>query len=93
MLAGSLPEVPVGKHCKTPRECPFMARCWEVTPKHRAAARLADPLPSVRRHVEHQDFGGSFSLKVVLPVLVPGSGYEGLEIKDGATASIELERL
>ena len=57
------------------------------------AARLADPLPVVRKHVVHPAFGGSFSLKVVLPVLVPGSGYAGLAITDGATASLELERL
>ena len=33
-------------------------------------ARLADPLPVVREHVYHPDFGGSFSLKAVLPALV-----------------------
>lgn len=212
MLAGRLPEVPVGRHCKKPRECPFMARCWDAKPNHRTgtlivkpgleealtvfreplafldfetiglaipvwngchpydavpvqfscdrpaadgtvvhhewladgpedprpelahllvaacrgartvvaynasferrglkllaaaepdlaedlldiAARLADPHPVVRRHVDHPDFGGSFSLKTVLPVLVPGSGYDGLEIAEGATASVELERL
>ena len=57
------------------------------------AVRLADPLPVVRDHVYHPDFGGSFSLKAVLPALVPGSGYDELEVADGATASIELERL
>ena len=57
------------------------------------AARLADPLPVVRDHVYHPDFGGSFSLKAVLPALVPGSGYDELEVAEGATASIELERL
>jgi len=57
------------------------------------AARLADPLPVVRNHVYHPDFGGSFSLKAVLPALVSGPGYEGLEVAEGATASFELERL
>src|SRR5213080_4747855 len=28
MLAGPLPDVPVGLHCFEPRECPFMGRCW-----------------------------------------------------------------
>jgi len=28
MLAGPLPDVPVGAHCFEPRECPFLARCW-----------------------------------------------------------------
>ncbi|MBZ5590542.1 MAG: DUF2779 domain-containing protein, partial [Acidobacteriia bacterium] len=35
------------------------------------AERLADPLPIVREHVYHPDFHGSFSLKSVLPALVP----------------------
>ncbi len=57
------------------------------------AARLADPLPVVREHVYHPDFRGSFSLKSVLPALVPGMDYLGLEIGDGTAASIVLERL
>src|SRR3989475_801923 len=28
MLAGPLPDVPIGGHCFEPRECPFMGRCW-----------------------------------------------------------------
>src|SRR6266496_5918123 len=28
MLAGPLPDVPIGLHCHEPYECPFMARCW-----------------------------------------------------------------
>ena len=35
----------------------------------------------------------AFSLKRVLPALVPELPYEGLTIADGATASLELERL
>ena len=34
MLAGPLPDVPVGLHCFEPRECPFMKRCWPDTPDH-----------------------------------------------------------
>lgn len=57
------------------------------------AARLVDLLPVVRAHVYHPDFHGSLSLKAVLPALVPGPGYEELEVAEGATASLELERL
>lgn len=57
------------------------------------AARLADLLPVVRNHVYHPEFGGGFGLKAVLPALVPGPGYEELEVAKGATASFELERL
>ncbi len=31
MLAGPLPDVPVGLHCFEPRDCPFMDRCWPHT--------------------------------------------------------------
>ena len=55
--------------------------------------RLVDALPLVRDHVYHPHFYGSFSLKTVLPVLVPGAGYEGLAVADGGTASVQLRRL
>ena len=47
----------------------------------------------VRNHVYHPDFGGSFSLKAVLPALVPGLGYDDLVIREGETASAQLEAL
>ncbi|MCU0252388.1 MAG: hypothetical protein MUE61_19520 [Vicinamibacterales bacterium] len=47
----------------------------------------------VRDHVYHPDFEGSFSLKTVLPALVPDLGYNDLAIADGDTASRELTRL
>jgi hypothetical protein len=55
--------------------------------------RIEDLLPAVRDHVYHPDFGGSFSLKSVLPVLVPELSYEGLEVADGSIATRELGRL
>jgi hypothetical protein len=55
--------------------------------------RLRDLLPIVRDHVYHPDFGGSFSIKEVLPALVPGLGYDDLEIQDGSSASTALEAL
>jgi predicted RecB family nuclease len=65
---------------------------WEA-PLQSVISRLVDLLPVVRNHVYHPDFGGSFSLKSVLPVLVPELQYAGLGIADGETASLELERL
>jgi hypothetical protein len=56
-------------------------------------ARIEDLLPAVRDHVYHLDFGGSFSLKGVLPVLVPELSYDELEVSDGGTATLELQRL
>jgi hypothetical protein len=43
--------------------------------------------PFKRRDIYHWRMNGSYSLKSVLPVLVPEMTYEGLEIRDGAMAS------
>jgi predicted RecB family nuclease len=59
----------------------------------RIERRLVDLLPVVRNHVYHPDFGGSFSIKKVLPALVPGLSYGDLEIADGERATVELLRL
>ncbi|HEY5724661.1 MAG TPA: DUF2779 domain-containing protein, partial [Methylomirabilota bacterium] len=52
----------------------------------RIRARLWDLLPVVRQHVYHPDFRGSFSLKRVLPAVVPALAYEGLEVAEGSAA-------
>ncbi len=56
-------------------------------------ARIVDLLPAVRDHLYHPGFGGSFSLKSVLPVLVPELSYDELEVSDGSIATLELSRL
>jgi len=56
-------------------------------------AKLLDLKPVVERNVAHPDFGGSVSIKQMLPALVPGLSYEGLEVGDGLEASAELARL
>jgi predicted RecB family nuclease len=55
--------------------------------------RLVDLLPIVREHVYHPAFHGSFSLKSVLPALVPSFGYGDLTIQDGSAAATALERV
>lgn len=50
-------------------------------------ARLFDLLPGVRYNYYHPAFRGSFSIKSVLPALVPESGYDDLSIADGQTAA------
>lgn len=81
---------------------PFERRCiaqlGEAVPSLAAplesiAERLVDLLPIVRNHVYHLDFGGSFSLKRVLPALVPGARYDELAIAGGQAASLALARL
>ncbi len=56
-------------------------------------AKLVDLLPVVRNHVYDPAFHGSFSLKSVLPALVPALTYDGMAIADGDTASVRLERM
>ena len=50
-------------------------------------ARLVDLLVLIRENYYHPDFKGSFSIKNVLPVLVPGYDYSDLAIGEGETAS------
>ena len=49
--------------------------------------RLWDLLKVVQGNYYHPDFHGSFSIKSVLPVLVPEMGYDDLAIADGREAS------
>ena len=48
--------------------------------------RLWDQLVIFQNHYKHPDFGGSNSLKDVLPVLVPSLRYEDLEVQEGTEA-------
>ena len=64
-----------------------------AAPLRALAERLVDLLPIVRNHVYHREFRGTFTLKRVLPALVPELGYEDLAIRDGTTAALALERL
>jgi hypothetical protein len=67
--------------------------CPDLAPPLTAlASRLLDLLPVVREHVYHPTFGGSFSLKSVLPALA-NQGYADLAVADGGTASVNLTRL
>ena len=81
---------------------PFEKRCIkslaDAHPELRSdltalSKRIKDLLPVVRDHVYHPDFGGSFSIKSVLPALVLGLGYGDLEIQGGSAASTALEVL
>ena len=51
-------------------------------------ARLFDLLPVVRNGYYHPEFRGSFSIKSVLPALVPGMSYDDLAISEGQTAAV-----
>jgi len=50
--------------------------------------RLVDLLKLVRDNYYHPEFHGSFSIKSVLPALVPELDYSDLEINEGQQASV-----
>ena len=49
--------------------------------------------PVVRNGYYHPDFLGSFSLKAVLPVMVPDLAYTDLAIQHGDVASLQFQQL
>ncbi|MBN1833827.1 MAG: DUF2779 domain-containing protein [Deltaproteobacteria bacterium] len=55
--------------------------------------RLKDLCDIIKRYYYHPEFHGSFSLKSVLPVLVPGMDYQSMEIQEGGEASLEYLRM
>lgn len=52
--------------------------------------RLVDLEAVIRKNYYHPGFHGSTSIKKSLPVLVPGTTYNKLEIQDGETASAKF---
>lgn len=55
--------------------------------------RLSNILPVIEDYVYHPDFRGSFSIKKVLPVLVPDLSYAGLDVANGDTAITRFARM
>lgn len=55
--------------------------------------RIQDLLVVIQDHVYHPDFRGSFSIKKVLPVLVPDLSYASLAVADGETAITRFARM
>jgi hypothetical protein len=56
-------------------------------------ARLWDLHRVVKDHVYHPKFYGSFSIKDVLPALVPHMTYDGMEIAEGTQAGRAYDKL
>jgi predicted RecB family nuclease len=55
--------------------------------------RLWDLLPFIRENIYHPEFQGSYSLKAVLPALVPDLSYDHLDVSDGGEAGLVWERM
>ncbi len=62
-------------------------------PIKRIQSRLWDLLPVVRNHAYHPAFAGSYSLKAVLPALVPEMSYDGMEVANGQDAGLAWQSL
>jgi hypothetical protein len=76
--------------------CPVWRRAQHGAHQHSRFAEnswRACLLPIVRNHVYHPAFGGSFSLKAVLPALVPEMTYAGMEVANGQDAGLAWESL
>ena len=56
-------------------------------------SRLVDLHSLIANHIYHPDFKGSFSIKKVLPALVPDLSYEDLAIRDGEGAITQFARM
>jgi predicted RecB family nuclease len=59
----------------------------------RVITRLWDLYEVVKTHYYHPSFNGSYSIKTVLPAMVPDLNYQDLEIKDGAAAARAYYRM
>jgi hypothetical protein len=66
---------------------PALAPRLEALPE-----RIWDLHPVIRNNYYHPGFRGSFSIKQVLPALIPQMSYDKLEIGDGALASLSYEQ-
>jgi hypothetical protein len=60
---------------------------------HAVIERLYDLHVVVKNHYYHPEFHGSFSLKAVLPAVVPEMQYDDMEIQEGQMASLQYLRM
>ena len=79
-------------------EATVMKALAEAFPQYEARLldlcdRVVDLLQIIRGNYYHPEFHGSFSIKSVLPALVPDMAYDDLEIPDGLAASATYARL
>ncbi len=81
-------------HASVEKRC--LTELAEASPEHAPALLQArdktdDLLIVVKNHLYHPDFRGSFSIKNVVPALLPDMSYDQLEVADGQAASSLLE--
>lgn len=76
----------------------MMKQLVEAFPEFRSAfksiiKRLWDLHPIIKDHYYHPAFQGSYSIKSVLPAVVPLMGYEDLTIREGGQVASEYYRM
>jgi predicted RecB family nuclease len=76
----------------------IIRRLAETFPEFKSAFkaivnRLWDLLPVIKGHYYHPAFKGSYSIKSVLPAVVPSLGYDDLAIQAGGQAAAEYYRM
>lgn len=82
----------------SPYEATMLKSLAKESPEHSDAvqallSRMVDLAKIVREHFYHPGFLGSFSLKAVLPALVPELDYKNLTIGDGQAAAASFVRM
>jgi predicted RecB family nuclease len=82
----------------SPYERSIMEQLAEAFPEYRSAfksiiKRLWDLFPIIRDHYYHPAFQGSYSIKSVLPAIIPSMGYDDLAIREGGQAASEYYRM
>jgi hypothetical protein len=91
-LVGMVPKGACIVAYNAPFEIGRLKELAEFSSKHKARLNtMIDSfvdlmLPFKQRHVYFWQVKGSYSLKEVLPALVPGMSYDGMEISDGGMA-------
>jgi predicted RecB family nuclease len=63
------------------------------SPLHVTLDRMRDLHAIIKKNYYHPGFRGSFSLKSVLPTLLPEMSYQDLAIQEGSQASLEYLRM
>jgi Domain of unknown function(DUF2779) len=82
----------------SPYERAIMEQVAEAYPEFRSAMkqiikRIWDLFPVIRDHYYHPAFQGSYSIKSVLPAVVPSLGYDDLTIREGGQAASQYYRM
>ncbi|MYD12935.1 MAG: DUF2779 domain-containing protein [Gemmatimonadetes bacterium] len=86
-VLGAQGDIVVYSHFESVRIKALISRFPDlIDPLEAIRRRLTDFAKIVRKHVYHPAFHGSFSLKKVIPALVPDVTYADLEIGDGDAA-------